>query len=232
MDGAPVGAVSNLVLTGLAGDHVVAAWFALDRAARNDFDGDRASDLAVFDPASGEWYVQSIARNRVLAWRLPWGWPGAAAAAGDFDGDRACDIAAYDASERSGMSGPRPGVAASPAACRGAPGAEPAPGDYDGDGADEVAAYEAARGLWYACSIAGPGAVVWARSWGWSQAAAVPGDYDNSDAVDLAVFGEDSGLWYVAGVDGGVVAWAEPWGGAGFAPVAADYADGCGPCGL
>ena len=229
VDGAPVGAVSNLVLTGLAGDHVVAAWFALDRAARNDFDGDRASDLAVFDPASGEWYVQSIARNRVLAWRLPWGWPGAAAAAGDFDGDRACDIAAYDASGTLWYvwSLARGCCLAGGLPC-GAPGAEPAPGDYDGDGADEVAAYEAARGLWYACSIAGPGAVVWARSWGWSQAAAVPGDYDNSDAVDLAVFGEDSGLWYVAGVDGGVVAWAEPWGGAGFVPVAADYdADGC-----
>ena len=228
VDGACAGAVSHLTLTDLAGDHVVSAWFTLDRAVRNDFDGDRVSDLAVFDPFLGEWYVWSLARGQALAWRLPWGWPGATTASGDFDGDRACDIAVYDGPgalwyvwslTRGCLAGGLP--------C-GPLGAVPAPGDYDGDGMDEVAVYEVARGLWYAFNVARGEAVVWAQYWGWSGAVAVPGDYDNSDSVDLAVFGENAGLWYVAGVDGGVVAWARPWGAAGFTPVAGDYdADGC-----
>lgn len=38
--------------------------------------GDGAADYAIFNPGSGSWYVRS-GRGAILAWGLPWGWPGA-----------------------------------------------------------------------------------------------------------------------------------------------------------
>lgn len=38
---------------------------------------DFASDLAVYDQNTGNWYIWSQAKSEVLAWQIPWGWPGA-----------------------------------------------------------------------------------------------------------------------------------------------------------
>ena len=40
-----------------------------------DYDGDGVSDLAVYDPATGRWYIRTLA-GKVLAWGSYWGAPG------------------------------------------------------------------------------------------------------------------------------------------------------------
>ena len=41
-----------------------------------DYDGDRRSDFAVFEPAAARWYVLGADQATALAWQLAWGRPG------------------------------------------------------------------------------------------------------------------------------------------------------------
>ncbi|NLE66734.1 MAG: VCBS repeat-containing protein, partial [Lentisphaerae bacterium] len=43
------------------------------------------------------WYIRNLAGS-VIAWGLPWGWPGALPISGDYDGDGAFDMAVFDTS--------------------------------------------------------------------------------------------------------------------------------------
>ena len=63
--------------------------------AMNDYDGDGASDLAVFDTAGGYWYVHDIAAD-ILVWKNQWGWSTAKPVPGDYNGDGAWDLAVFD----------------------------------------------------------------------------------------------------------------------------------------
>ncbi len=64
-------------------------------SAVSDFDGDCMSDLALFDPGAGSWYVRSVA-GAIRVWDVTWGWPGADPVAGDYDGDGVTDLAVFD----------------------------------------------------------------------------------------------------------------------------------------
>jgi len=50
--------------------------------------------LAVFDSATGYWYIRDM-NGALVAWALPWGWPGAVPLSGDYTGDGADDLVVY-----------------------------------------------------------------------------------------------------------------------------------------
>ena len=203
-----------------------------------DYDGDQATDLAVYDGTSRTWYVASLSEisnltsqmraQRVLAWAVPWGFPGAVTIPGDYDGDGKSDLAVYDTNAgtwyvaslseisnmKSKMRAPRMLAWAVP---WGIPGAVTIPGDYDGDGKSDLAVYDKATCSWYIMSLNG-GVIAWAVSWGLPGAMIIPGDYDGDGKSDLAVFESNSGLWYIVSVSGSVIAWARPWGWPGAIP--------------
>jgi GNAT superfamily N-acetyltransferase len=60
-----------------------------------DYDGDGTTDLAVYDPAAGDWYLRKL-DGTVLAWAENWGWSKAVPVPGDYDGDGTTDLAVYD----------------------------------------------------------------------------------------------------------------------------------------
>ena len=62
----------------------------MPRAA--DYDGDGLTDIAVFRPSTGVWYVS---RSSGGATSVSWGAPGDIPSSGDFDGDTRADLVVF-----------------------------------------------------------------------------------------------------------------------------------------
>jgi hypothetical protein len=185
----------------------------------SDFDGDGRTDVAVWRPTSGNWYLNTSS----LAPRIQFDWGSASLGdvpvPGDYDADRRADIAVWRAGEGNwyiirsstnsvinlnwGQSGDRP-VAA----------------DYDGDGATDLAVFRPTEGNWYIRNSFDGTARV--QGWGDSTDRLVPGDYDGDGKADIAVFRPSDGNWYIIrSSDGAGV--AQNWGLGGDVPVPGDY---------
>ena len=104
----------------------------------NDFDGDGDTDVAIYRPSDGVWYVKG---QPFAQWG---GQAGDVPVPGDYDGDGKTDVAIYRPSDGvwyiKGQSFWQWG---------GDAGDVPVPGDYDGDGHTDVAVYRPSDGVWY-----------------------------------------------------------------------------------
>jgi hypothetical protein len=191
-------------------------------ATWNDYDGDGFSDRAVYDPAAGNWYIWSDAKQQALAWQSNWGYGGSEPVTGDYDGDGAADLAVFDSSAGRWYVRRLDGQVIALATNWGFPGAIPVPGDYDGDNVCDLAVFDPATGNWYIRTLTGT-PISWAMNWGYSGAIPVAGDYDGDGVSDLAVYDEAAGLWYIRRVSGELILFGRRWGASGLAPVPGDY---------
>jgi hypothetical protein len=69
-----------------------------DQPIANDFDGDGKTDIAVYRPSTGEWFLLLSSQgyvNQKGNWHFVWGMPGDLTIRGDFDGDSKADIAVF-----------------------------------------------------------------------------------------------------------------------------------------
>jgi uncharacterized protein YkwD len=149
----------------------------------NDFDGNGTTDVAIFRPAEGSWYLRTPTPSVVT-----WGQSGDIAVPGDYNGDHITDIAVFRPSNNSWyIRTPTPLFVQ-----WGEPGDIPVPGDYDGNGTTDVAVFRPSTGTWY-MRTATPTSVVW----GQSGDIPVPGDYDGNGTTDIAVFRPSTGAWYL-----------------------------------
>jgi hypothetical protein len=187
------------------------------KRVRADFDGDGKTDLSVFRPTEGNWYlVQSSGGIAIRTW-------GAATdqlAPGDYDGDGKTDFAVF-----------RPGANPSYFIFRsngfvidqfswGIPGDKVMTGDYDGDGKDDATVYRPSNNNWY-IRTAGGGLSV--AAFGAAGDVPVTGDYNGDGKSDFGVF--RNGQWIIGFNGGGF--FVTDWGEATDKPVPADY-DGDG----
>ena len=103
-----------------------------------DFDGDRKSDVTIFRPSDGNWYVLNSSGSP--SWSsVPWGSDGDISVPGDYDGDNKADIAVFRPSEGRWyilQSSTNNGSWIS--FVWGVKGDVPVPGDYDGDGKTDI----------------------------------------------------------------------------------------------
>jgi parallel beta-helix repeat protein len=162
-----------------------------------DFTGDCRTDVAVYRPSTGVWYV----RNRSST---QYGVAGDLPRPGDYDGDGTADIAVYRPSTGAWY------VRGQPSVYYGASGDLPIPGDYNGDGKTDIAVYRPATGAWY---IRGQ----YTSQYGLSTDIPVPGDYNGDGRTDIAVYRPSTGAWYISGQYSAI------YGAPGDVPVPGDY---------
>jgi hypothetical protein len=159
------------------------------------------TELSVYRPSSGEWFVRPLFSSDGNAdFTETFGWPGDQPLLGDFDGDGRRDAAVYRPSTgtwfwlQSSSGGTRYGA-------RGwgdsAQGDVPVPGDYDGDFRTDLAVYRPADGTWFVLFSVTQYSLYNAFSWGQPGDIPMPGDYDGDGTTDLCVFRAKYGTWFV-----------------------------------
>ena len=155
-----------------------------------DYDGDGRSDISVFRPSDGTWYVD---RSIAGFMGVQFGTGSDRIVPSDFDGDGKADLAVYRASEGawyisnsadSTFTTVQFGVATD----------LPAPGDYDGDGKADIAVFRPSDGTWYIQNSSNGSFTIYQ----FGQAGDQPslGDFDGDGRSDIAVVRSSASEWY------------------------------------
>ena len=186
---------------------------------KNDFDGDGISDVAVFRPTDGNWYVLRSSDAQMNTFKF--GAETDVPVSADFDGDGKTDYAVYRPSEgnwyiwQSATQDLR-------VERFGAADDKLVPADYDGDGKADVAVYRG--GTWYIRRSSDGGFET--KHYGADTDTPLTGDFDNDGKSDFSVYRPADGTWYTLLSASGNSS-ARRFGAATDVPTAADF-DGDG----
>jgi hypothetical protein len=155
-----------------------------------DFDGDGKSDLSVYRPAAGTWY---LLRSRDGFAGMPFGLATDKIVPADFDGDAQTDVAVYRPSTgfwyivnsaTGAMTYQQFGAAED----------LPVPADYDGDGRADIAVFRPSNGTWYRLNSSD--GAFFQLQFGANGDKPAIGDYDGDGKFDFAVFRPSAATWY------------------------------------
>ncbi|HEX8250306.1 MAG TPA: FG-GAP-like repeat-containing protein [Pyrinomonadaceae bacterium] len=200
---------------------------AAPRATLFDYDGDGKSDLSVFRPLSGVWYIaRPLGAPSQSFDAVQFGANGDVIVPADYDGDGKTDVAVWRPSD--GVWYVMQSSAGFRAAQFGASGDIPVPGDFDGDGKANLAVFRPSTGSWYiARAIGVPTQNFDSVRFGANGDKPIAGaDFDGDGKADVAVFRPSEGNWYRLNSSNGQFVGVH-FGIAEDKPIAADY-DGDG----
>lgn len=157
-----------------------------------DFDNDRKSDISIWRPGNGGWYINQSSNTPDTP--VPFGQSGDKIVPGDYDGDGKTDRAVWRPSDGNwyilrssdntmlvyhfGMSGDIP-VAA----------------DYDGDRITDIAVWRPSTTVWFINKSATN--TVQTLQFGSSGDKPVAADYNGDKRADIAVFRPDTNVWFL-----------------------------------
>ena len=157
-----------------------------------DYDADGRSDVSVFRPATGDWYLQQSTNGFT---GVNFGTGEDRIVPADFDGDGKTDVAVYRPSTGNwyvlnssdgNVSYYNFGIAED----------LPAPADYDGDGKADICVFRPSSGTWYRLN-SGNGEFVVVQFGAQGDRPTV-GDFDGDGKSDIAIFRPSEGAWYQA----------------------------------
>jgi hypothetical protein len=187
--------------------------------ARSDFDGDGKSDLSVFRPSEGNWYInQSTLGFGVVKWGLGGDEP----VPGDYNGDNKTDFAIF----RPNADGAQPDfyvlnstTFTLSAVSWGLPGDVPVIEDYDGDGKSDFAVFRPSNHTFYVLRSFGNSISTYSSI---DSGTPVAGDFDGDGKGDFATYHVDG--WFVSSsINNHATYNFTRWGADGDKPVPADY---------
>ncbi|MBK7708242.1 MAG: hypothetical protein IPJ30_21445 [Acidobacteria bacterium] len=164
--------------------------------ARADFDGDGKTDLSVFRPSEGNWYLQRSTAGLSV---IRFGISSDVLTPGDYDGDGKADTAVFRPDANSAnpdfwvlnsngftISGVSWGVAND----------IPINGDYDGDGKTDFAVFRPSTGIWYVLNSSNGANTI--APFGVTGDVPMAFDLENDGKTNLAVYRPSDKTWYIA----------------------------------
>lgn len=157
-----------------------------------DFDGDGRSDVSVFRPSDGVWYVLSSVDGTFKG--IAFGVAADVIAPGDYDGDGRTDYCVFRPA--SGVWHMLTKAGHYSARQFGVTGDIPVPADYNGDGKTDIAVFRPSDGVWYIANSDSQGTYTFIQ-FGQAGDKPVPGDYDGDGRTDIAVYRPSNGTWYI-----------------------------------
>lgn len=191
----------------------------------NDFDRDGLTDLAVFRPADGSWYIRDSSNGKLRS--AQWGQSGDIPLAADFTKfpfSGYTDYAVFRPSTGTWYVNYNFEFNPPMFTQFGQAGDIPQVGDFASNTDTDLAVFRPSNGTWYFLTT-GSAPQFFARQFGLAGDIPVAGDFDMDEKTDVAVFRPSNGTWYIDRTAGGFQ--AIQFGMNGDIPVRGDYdADG------
>ena len=166
-----------------------------------DFDGDAKSDISIFRPSVGEWWINRSSNG--VAFAAQFGTGTDKIAPRDYTGDGKADMTFWRPStgewyvlrseDFSFFSYPF-----------GTNGDVPAPNDYDADGKADAAVFRPSTSTWYIRRSSD--GVVNIQTFGTTGDVPVAADYDGDGRSDIAIYRPSQGQWWINRTVAGVIA--------------------------
>jgi glucose/arabinose dehydrogenase len=188
----------------------------------SDFDGDLRTDVSIYRPSDGLWYIANSASSNVRIQQF--GLNGDIPVNEDVDGDLISDIGVYRPSTGAWYHYRSSDDTVSVVGF-GLAGDIPAIADFDGDTMADIAVFRPSTGAWWIRRTTDPNNLFFAQ-FGVNGDVPVPGDYDGDGRYDIAVWRPSNGIWYTYLSASGNIG-ATNWGLNGDTPTQADF-DGDG----
>ncbi|MBA2735504.1 MAG: VCBS repeat-containing protein [Pyrinomonadaceae bacterium] len=157
-----------------------------------DFNGDNISDIGIWRPGNGFWYILNSSAGTFTYQN--WGLNGDKLVPGDYDGDRKTDYAVWRSSDSTWYI-LRSATNTFSAVRFGIESDKPVPADYDGDNKTDIAIWRQSDGVWWVNRSATN--IATAFRFGGNGDSPIPGDYNGDKRADFTVRRSTNNLWYV-----------------------------------